>query len=176
MKDKILFLDMDGVVNSNNEIVNYLDDLTENQCYTREEARHQFNIEFCHYTELIFPIFAKRITNICEKTNCDIVWSTTWRTIRSYRNNLEYAQKMLTRRGIPGERLIAYTPILSYNPRRDEIKLWLKNNGKYIKKFAILDDTLEAKYNTKRGKFFQTTIADGLTENIANDVIKWLNS
>lgn len=67
MRDKILFLDMDGVVNSNNEIVKYLDDLIENKCYTKEEARKQFNKEFCYYTELIFPIFAKRITDICEK-------------------------------------------------------------------------------------------------------------
>lgn len=175
MKDKILFLDMDGVVNSNNEIVNYLDDLTENQCYTREEARHQFNIEFCHYTELIFPIFAKRITDICETCDCDIVWSTTWRTIREYRNNIEYAQKMLAKRGIPGNRLIAYTPILPYNQRKDEIKLWLKTYGKTIKRFAILDDRIDACYNTKRGRFFQTNINDGLTESIKQNVIRWLN-
>ena len=35
MKNKILFLDMDGVVNSNVEIVKYLNDLTENKCYTQ---------------------------------------------------------------------------------------------------------------------------------------------
>lgn len=175
MRDKILFLDMDGVVNSNNEIVKYLDDLIENKCYTKEEARKQFNKEFCYYTELIFPIFAKRITDICEKTDCDIVWSTTWRTIREYRCNIEYAQKMLTRRGIPGERLISYTPNLYYNPRCDETKSWLKRNGKHVKRFAILDDRIDAKYNTKRGRFFQTTMKEGLTENITQEVIKWLN-
>ena len=61
-----------------------LDDLTENQCYTREEARHQFNIEFCHYTDLIFPIFAKRITDICETCDCDIVSYGTKQTLESW--------------------------------------------------------------------------------------------
>lgn len=176
MRDKILFLDMDGVVNSNNEIINYLDDLTENQGYTKEEARRQFNIEFCHYTELIFPTHAKLVTKICNETNCDIVWSTTWRTIREYRSNIEYAQKMLTRRGIPGERLISYTPIIPFCFRHIEISLWLKKHGRKIKKFAILDDGSDARYNTKRGRFFQTTIENGLTEEIANQVISWLNS
>lgn len=174
MRDKILFLDMDGVVNSNNELEKYFFNLQKNG-YTKENAFKQFQKDFCYSAELIFPVFAKRITTICEKCDCDIVWSTTWRTIREYKRNLEFAQKMLTRRGIPGNRLISYTPITLYS-RYMEIKLWLKKYGKHIKKFAILDDNIDAKYNTKRGRFFQTTIKDGLTEEITNQVITWLNS
>ena len=175
MRDKILFLDMDGVVNSNNELEKYFSNLQKNG-YTKENAFKQFQKDFCYSRELIFPIFAKRITTICEKCDCDIVWSTTWRTIREYRNNIEYARKMLIKRGIPGERLIGYTPYLPYSFRHKEICLWLKTYGKKIKRFAILDDRQDATYNTKRGRFFQTTIKDGLTEEITNQVITWLNS
>ena len=100
MRDKILFLDMDGVVNSNNELEKYFSNLQKNG-YTKENAFKQFQKDFCYSRELIFPVFAKRITTICEKCDCDIVWSTTWRTIREYRNNIEYARKMLIKRGIP---------------------------------------------------------------------------
>lgn len=175
MRDKILFLDMDGVVNSNNELEKYFSNLQQNG-YTKEKAVKQFQKDFCHSTELIFPVFAKRITTICEKCDCDIVWSTTWRTIREYRNNIEYARKMLIKRGIPGKRLIGYTPYLPYSFRHIEISTWLKTYGKKIKRFAILDDRQDATYNTKRGRFFQTTIKDGLTEEITNQVITWLNS
>lgn len=175
MRDKILFLDMDGVVNSNNELEKYFSNLQQNG-YTKENAFKQFRKDFCYSTELIFPVFAKRITTICEKCDCDIVWSTTWRTIREYRNNIEYARKMLIKRGIPGERLIGYTPYLPYSFRHIEISTWLKTYGKKIKRFAILDDRQDAAYNTKRGRFFQTTIKDGLTEEITNQVITWLNS
>ena len=175
MRDKILFLDMDGVVNSNNELEKYFSNLQQNG-YTKENAFKQFRKDFCYSTELIFPVFAKRITTICEKCDCDIVWSTTWRTIREYRNNIEYARKMLIKRGIPGERLIGYTPHLPYSFRHIEISTWLKTYGKKIKRFAILDDRQDAAYNTKRGRFFQTTIKDGLTEEITNQVITWLNS
>ena len=174
MRNKILFLDMDGVVNSNQEIRKYIANL-ENLKYTEEEIKKQYKKDFCYCTELIFPIFAERIKRICEQCNCDIVWSTSWKTLREYRNNLEYAQKMLTRRGIPGERLIGYTPNLYYSFRHIEISTWLKKYGKKIKKFAILDDRQDASYNTKRGRFFKTSMETGLTEEITQQVINWLN-
>ena len=43
MRDKILFLDMDGVVNSNSEIKKYLNDLVENQGYSEKEASKKYN-------------------------------------------------------------------------------------------------------------------------------------
>lgn len=176
MRDKIIFLDMDGVVNSTVEIVKYLDNLVENECYTKEEARKKYNIDFCYMTELIFPIHAERITRICNECDCDIVWSTNWRIIKEYKNNIDNARSMLTRRGIPGERLIGYTPYLPYSFRHIEISTWLKTYGKKIKRFAILDDRQDASYNTKRGKYFKTDFKYGLTEEITQDVIKWLNA
>lgn len=175
MRDKIIFLDMDGVANSTVEIVKYLDNLVENECYTKEEARKKYNIDFCYMTELIFPIHAERITRICNECDCDIVWSTTWRIIKEYKNNIDNARSMLTRRGIPGDRLIDYTPNFYYGPRFKEIRDWLKRKGKNVKKFAILDDNTYASYNTKRGKYFKTDFKYGLTEEITQDVIKWLN-
>lgn len=174
MKNKILFLDMDGVVNSDVEIIKYMNDLIDNKCYTRNEAVEQYKIDFCNMTELIFPVHAKLITKICEETNCNIVWTTTWRLIDEY-EDINAAKEMLSRRGIPGERLIDYTPNFICRNRSSEIKEWLNINGKEVTRFAILDDDDYAKYNTKNGRFFQTSLMNGLTEDIAQDVIKWLN-
>lgn len=175
MRDRILFLDMDGVVNSNSAIVEYLNDLVDNKGMSKEDARQTYFKEFRHMTELIFPHLAHNVKRIVEEADADIVWSTTWRTILEYRNNIAGAKEMLSRRGIPGDRLIGYTPIMQYNLRRDEIREWIrKNPTKNVRRFAIVDDSSDAAYNTKRCKFFQTSVVHGLTNDIADQIIRWL--
>ena len=173
--EKILFLDMDGVLNSNFLIRRYIHNC-EMHGMTDDEIRNKYFKEFDHCTELIFPELAKNLNKICDETNCYIVWSSSWRRLSKYKN-IENAQQMFNKRNLPGFRLISYTPQrMSAISRACNIKDWIETYGKKVKKFAILDDRTDAKYNTKRCHYFQTSVEDGLTEKIANNVINWLNS
>lgn len=57
--------------------------------------------------------------------------------------------------------------------RGDEIRQWLKEN-KEIEKFAILDDESDMREFTKTN-LFQTNVEVGLTKEIADKVIEFLN-
>lgn len=183
---KILFLDMDGVVNSDCEEEKWFNDKI-NSGFNIKEAKKMFLKEFCDYTELIFPKHANLVSKIVKETGCKIVWSSSWRKLIKY-GRISNAIDMFNRRGLPGNSLIAYTPdmnIYSYNPRGYEIKAFLDayKRGEYeasfiygdIIKSVIIDDVYEAEVGVEGlCKFFRTTPRDGLTEEIADSVIKYL--
>ena len=184
-------LDMDGVVNSsqhiNNWIVNKREEIKKehpeldpigNEIFqlTRDAYRKEFN----HMIELIFPDLAERITRICNETDCYIVWSSTWRKLQEY-DNIDVAIDMFNRRGLPGNRLIGYTPQqgMSWEGRcrGSEIRVWINDNiyGK-VTKCAVIDDRVDAGYNLpKCAKFFQINDQIGITEHDVEDIIKYLN-
>ena len=91
---------------------------------------------------------------------------------------------MFNRRGLPGDRLIGYTPKLGADyiygncTRSEQINLWLKNNQYgYIDRCAVIDDRSDAGYQlVDNAKFFQTTFERGITDQIVDSVIKYLNS
>jgi len=188
---KIIALDMDGVVNSSQHINNWI-------INKREEIKKEypeFNVlddeifqltrkayqkEFNHMIELIFPDLAERIKRICDETDCYIVWSSTWRKLNEY-EDIEVAKEMFNRRGLPGDRLIGYTPRqgMSWEGhcRGSEIKLWINDNiyGK-VTKCAVIDDRYDAGYNLpKCAKFFQINDQIGITEEDTEDIINYLN-
>ena len=187
---KVIMLDMDGVVNStthcNNWIINKREeykkqypeyDVLGNEIF--QLTRDAYQKEFNHMIELIFPDLAERITRICNETNCYIVWSSTWRKLNEYQD-IEAAKEMFNRRGLPGDKLIGYTPQqgMSWNGhcRGNEIRLWIKDNiyGKVIK-CAVIDDRDDAGYNLpKCAKFFQINDQVGITEYDVEDIINYL--
>ena len=187
IKNKLLVLDMDGVVNSeflirkwfNAKLLEFEDQFICEPELLRKAIRSAYAEEFCHSEELIFPQLAKRVTNIVKKTNCKILWSSTWRLLKRYQN-IEDAKKMFDKRGLPGDSLIGYTPQLHmYDDgyRGSCIRTWLLNNtyGKFDK-VAVLDDRIDAGYDLPEYcKFFQTTNTHGLTESIMKNIIDYLN-
>jgi hypothetical protein len=182
---KIIMLDMDGVINSS-ELINkwfsekdaelkeiYPDDL-DRYVYVKKEYAKTFK----HCTELIFPELANILHNIIEQTDAYIVWSSTWRNVIPYKRNIECAREMLIRHNIQGDRLIDYTPNSGgddyYCYRGNEIAAWLEKNS--VKKCAILDDREDAGVGIPdHAKLFLTSAKKGLTEEIAKEVIKYLN-
>lgn len=179
MKDiKIIALDMDGVINSNKLFYKWI--MEHEKKYGREEAIKIFRKEFCSCEELVFPQLAKRITEICEKTDSYILWSSTWRKLERYKK-IEDAQEMFNRRGLPGNRLIAYTPQSGFSwagrCRGSEISLWIRNNQEYnILKCAVIDDRDDAGFNLpKCARFFQTLSEDGITNKTKKEIINFLN-
>jgi len=190
---KLICLDMDGVINSNYLIRNWINnkfkELENNPEYScdyeklRKAVRSKYAKEFCNCEELVFPELAKIIYDICEKTDANILWSSTWRKLKRY-SNIEDAKEMFNRRGLPGNRLIGYTPDLSKQyfsgscARGSEIRMWLFNNTfGHIEKCAVIDDREDAGFGIpNNAKFFQTEEEIGITSEIAQDICNYLNS
>lgn len=187
-KLNLIALDMDGVVNSSIAIYDWFDKKMselENNGFSyldneiRLEARKIFNKEFENSTELIFPELAQRIKRIVDETDCYILWISTWRKLEKY-SNIEIAKDMFNRRGLPGDKLLDYTPSIgmawSGSCRGNEIKMWINNNtyGK-VNKCAVIDDREDAGYNLPScAKFFQINEQIGITEYDMEDIINYL--
>lgn len=189
---KLLALDMDGVINSNVLIKKWFNDKInelEKQGYTylnntiRKEARRQFDREFCTSEELVFPELAEHIMKIYKETDCNILWTSTWRKINRYKDDINIAKDMFNRRGLPGDKLIGYTPDFASQRfsqtscRGAEIRSWLLNNTfGNIEKCAVIDDGGDAGIGLPtNAKFFQTDINYGITKEIRDAIITYLN-
>ena len=165
ISNKLIVLDMDGVVNSTTLIkewiYNKLEEIGGDTEENKKKVKKIYLKEFCDYTELIMPELAERVTEICEKTDSYILWSSSWRMLPKYQN-IENAKEMFIRRGLPGDRLIGYTPcftIYDDGCRGSEINSWLNNNiyGTF-KRVAVIDDRFDAgMFLPSYAKFFQTT-------------------
>lgn len=106
---------------------------------------------------------------IVDKTNAKIIVSSSWRILSGTMNTLT---KRLNDFGME---VYNQTPQLTFAGRKrgDEIRQWLKEN-KEIEKFAILDDESDMR-EYKNTNLFQTNAEVGLTKEIADKVIEFLN-
>jgi hypothetical protein len=147
---KILFLDIDGVCNS------------------AEYAERRFKETGKGGLLGIDPTLAARVRKIVKATNCDVVLSSTWRLYDKARHDV--------RRDVIG--FIDVTPNLQAGEKNGivkrgvEVQDWLDRHPD-VEVYAILDDDsdfLEDQW------LFKTTFKQGLTEQIAANVIAHLNS
>ena len=188
-KIKLIALDMDGVVNSYQHSKNWLlqhynlereKDKISDADTIRERVKKMYEEQFCNFEQYIFPELAERITKICKQTDCYILWSSTWRKLERYKS-IEKAREMFNRRGLPGNKLISYTPIIgmSWNGhcRGSEISSWIRDNTQYeVIKCAVIDDRYDAGYNLpSNAKFFQIDEYVGITEENVESIIQYLN-
>ena len=143
MPDKVIFLDVDGVLNS-------------------VEDRFSWGIETDKHLEYL--------KDIIDKTGAAIVVSSSWRILPNMMDRLRSRLKDF------GMDAYSKTPEIHTHGRHrgDEIRKWLQENPG-VKKFAILDDESDMRefVNTN---FFKTDMEIGLTKDIADEVIKFLNS
>lgn len=118
---KVIFLDIDGVLNS--------------QAY---DQKRNLN-ELSNIDETRLPLIKK----IVDATNAHIVLSSTWREHwNKEQENLDvdgqYIHKLFSKYGLD---IYDKTPILGHRAKRkDEINQWLKNSSEVIESFVILDD------------------------------------
>jgi HAD domain in Swiss Army Knife RNA repair proteins len=178
--EKIIFLDIDGVLNSND-------------WYVRRQEKYNMDDVETRYPFYEFdPSAINRLNKIIESTGAKVVVSSTWRLGRS----IEELQTILNTVGFTGEiidKTIYYGGIEGYTvPRGCEIERWLDTKGfqrinwskeeqqKFINKsevknYIILDDDSDMLYN-QREHFVQTGWQFGLDDNTMNKAIKILNS
>jgi len=144
---KVLFLDVDGVLNN-------------------EEFFKELQDEGVSIFHRLDPRCLDHLERIVTETGCVIVVSSTWRlgkeSLQDLKYYLDYYELSIH----------SITPGNSCSPRRDEINLWLHQNPG-VEKFAILDDDKDADVGHS---FFRTTFDRGLTKSIANRVIAHLNT
>lgn len=164
---KVIFLDVDGVLNSELFASQSLEEMKEGDA----PPLKSFD-----------PFCIGNLNTITDETGAKIVLSSTW---RNRYNSCEEANKEFADHGMTGE-IIDRTPKLDFEgvpyrpPRGCEIEAWIEMNTERIGKFAheyndyvILDDDddmLLGQYEN----FFRIEPYVGLTPHRAQDVIRFL--
>lgn len=163
-KMKIIFLDIDGVINPNTNI------------WARKkkgEPTDSYNITLPG--DKIY-----RLKRIVDNTNANVVISSSWRIgfisatmkpSKAYMN----AYNQLTPYGI---NIIGWTPLHRKRHRGTEINWWLNEfqikNG-YKPDYIIIDDNIEDLLCLHRGHIVKTTTLLGLQDEHVNIAINLLN-
>lgn len=165
---KILFLDIDGVLNTE-----------------RQHWHCQMNsiAPIDRFGYAFDPKAVANLTNILTETGADIVISSSWKSI-----GLANLVDMWEFRGLPGK-IIGITPntvsdefLLNANldeiellPIRGmEIKEWLTDHGKQVSHYAIIDDE-SGMLPEQQTHFVQTNPQFGITRDDSQRVINILN-
>jgi len=164
MKSKVLFLDIDGVLNTERQhdrCVNLGADQVDNFGYAFD------------------PEAVANLKRIVEHTGTDIVISSSWKMW-----GLDAMQRLWARRDLPGK-VIGITPntesdemLLSIDLdlmdipaiKGSEIKEWLSTNGNQDTRYAILDD-LPDMLPEQESHFVQTDPRIGITKEDADRII-----
>lgn len=153
---KIIFLDIDGVLNN----TKYVLDLIENKKITQGN---------CNIFHIFDPICVDNLANVVKKTGAQIVLSSTWRG--SYKKGdmdkvtIDY---WLNTFRIPLP--IDITPYLG-SKRGYEIQSWLDNHPD-VENFVILDDDTDMVH--LMNKLAHCKNEEGLTKAVANEAISIL--
>lgn len=103
----------------------------------------------------------RRLNSVLRRTKAKVVLTSSWR----YDEVGRYAARRY------GLRFIGWTPDLPHKARRDEIRRWLKSHPG-TKRYAIIDDEDDELDSLP---LFQPSSATGLTREIANGVVAYLN-
>jgi hypothetical protein len=147
---KVLFLDIDGVLNPfrtdyDGEIVTRLDD----KCV--QNLRH-----------------------VVEETGCKIVISSTWKVSSHLMDMLD--EELVP--NLPNGSVIGCTPtILPQEKREKEISAYISEHSDDIEKYVVVDDyDFELSDFIKEGKCVITDALSGFTAENAEDCIGMLNS
>lgn len=145
---KVIFLDVDGVLNS----------MTFAKRMLNEHGVRVFN------EDILDPVCIRRLKRIVEKTDAAIVVSSSWRMLPTTMANL------ISQLNILGMKVFDTTPIL-HKERGYEIQAWLDQHPT-VSKFVILDDDNDM--NSLQSHLVQTVFEDGIQPDHVDMAIKYL--
>ena len=163
---KIIFLDIDGVLNTQ-------------LWYTQMDR----NTTIDKYGYAFDPNAVANLKRIVEETGADIVISSSWKCM-----GLIQMEDMWNDRNLPG-RIVGITPnsvsdelllhadidsMELFHIRGEEIKEWLSKHGKRVSNYAIIDD-MDNMLPEQQSHFVQTNPEFGITKEDSEKAIKILN-
>lgn len=165
-KKKILFLDLDGVLNT---------------ARWHEQAKGDQLKDDYGYT--FDPTAVANLAQIIERTGADIVISSSWKCM-----GLSQMEDMWEDRNLPGK-IVGITPnsvsdemlldaeidgIDLFHIRGEVIKEWLTKHGKRVSNYVIIDD-MDNMLPEQQSHFVQTNPEVGITEDDAKNAIAIMN-
>lgn len=153
---KVIFLDLDGVLNSND----YLCAL--NTLYEKNRA-----ITGDQYGDLFDPRCVMWLEIIIAQTDAEIVISSTWR-----RSGLQAMKDLWNHRKLPGK-VVDITPRFPNEVRGFEIKMWLEDHPE-VTDYVILDDNTDMLEGQKQS-FVKCEANFGITLHTTVQAVKMLN-
>ena len=152
---KILFLDIDGVLNSSAYRTNKL-------------------LEEKDYSVLIEPEKVEMLRRIVDATEAQIVLSSSWNKFWDF-NPVDNAGKRINDAlAACGLRIMDKTPWIRDSTRSQQIDAWLQNK-QYIEQYAILDDNDHAWSFRHQSHWVQTDGVIGLDETTVIQAISVLH-
>lgn len=166
---KIVFLDIDGVLNHQN----FLIDAQKLRKELREAGRHD-EVEGFHSIHQINPDAVALLNEIYRATQCEFVLSSSWRILHKPGE----VGDILRFHGFEGT-IVDQTPGRfqlepgSWSRRGHEIAKWLRENTEGQVRFVILDD--DSDMDTVEDALVQTSWQLGLLDEHVSEVIERLN-
>lgn len=149
--NKIIFLDIDGVLNSN-KYYEECDKLEKDPILTTGLDIDEKCVE--------------NLKKIIKATNAKIVVSSSWRTIRKFELFKKYMEK---------QELPIYDVTPSLDGRGDEIRAWLEKNKEQVQDFILIDDDVFPDFNELIEKLIKTSFyKEGLEEKHVRQAIEML--
>lgn len=153
MNSSIIFLDFDGVLNT-------------------EQYQARLAVDGKPNKDAWGPLFDPRavgnLRKIIESTSAEIVISSSWR----YIHRLGSLRMMWEIRELPGEILDTLTRGASYISRGEDIECWLKRHGQA--NYVIIDD-LNDFYPSQLDRYVEINSIVGITAADASRAIELLN-
>ena len=185
---KIIFLDIDGVLNNISFMPNWKKALKKEKPYlTQNQIETQFQRRFVEVSEseffngYIVPENLENFNRIIDATNADVVLSSDWRFINdgNYNNvaDIDVIKRLFKVRGIKGN-VVGATPYVFKHPRDIEILRYINTNNAGDARIVVIDDLREAGEaigGIPDTLFIWTDCVKGLTKEEANEVIEFLN-
>ena len=151
---KLIFLDMDGVLNS----------MQSSHYYWKLKGRKSFMNDF----DTLCPIACSNLQHILENVSkVQVVISSTWRLFHSIEDWDQMKDK------VPDLDVIGMTPNLAFNPRGHEIHKWLRDNNRLDSRYAVIDD--DSDMDKVEDNFFKIDYRVGLSWVECEKIIEHLN-
>jgi len=176
MVTRVVFLDMDGVLNSDC----YFKAIGDKQIPIPEKEWNAAIDTDEWWTGMIDPVPVERLNRIIAATEAKVVISSSWR----YHCTPEMMQRFLDTKGFKGE-VIGRTPIVNQMPggfqntgkRGTEIEIWLVKNRhlNVMDYFAILDDIGPGGFPGLEAHHIHTSWGYGLLEEHVQPAIDLLS-
>lgn len=151
--NKILFLDFDGVLNTE---------------HYQGLLQYQGKPWQDEYGAFFDPKAVKQLKRIIDATDADIVVESSWKYL-----GLDAMKELWEVRNLPGT-IIDITPSLLGKNKGVEIASWLSKYAKQDIRYVIIDDEYVI-LDSQLPHFILTNPYEGITEEQANRVISMLN-